>query len=90
MLIDKMKIEVGKTYKNHYGVQIEIFEAPIKDKCVWFKGAVNDGTPTWKVLPYYYHEDGSFFQFPSENAKFNLIVDKPTCSVIRKFRITEH
>ena len=72
-----MKLENGKTYNNHYGVKITIFESPAENVCHWFKGSVNDGKPTWKLFPYYYHKDGSFVQLPDGNPKFNLIVGNP-------------
>ena len=70
-----MKLELGKTYQNGYGVKVTIIEAPIEGKCYWFKGAVGN-QPFSEDFPDYFHEDGSFRQFSDGDTQLNLKEDK--------------
>lgn len=66
-----MKLEVGKTYKNGYGVEVKIIEAPIPEKCCWFKGVIGEQKFS-EEFPNYFHEDGSYRQFSNGYPLLNL------------------
>jgi hypothetical protein len=53
----EMKLEVGKIYKNSYGIKFEIISSP-STECKYFAGVIHESQYIIPTSLYYFHEDG--------------------------------